>query len=107
MKDNYGQTGKTISSQFSLLNQGANPSMPTYQTTAVTTIQTPVVTTSLPTAAITTQPTTVATVVTTTPVPPTATTLPPAPIPTKAPGFEALLAGAALLVGLAACGKKE
>jgi hypothetical protein len=113
MKDNYGVSGKTISSQFSLLNQGVNPLIRTY-TTAGTILPTTRVTTAVPTV-VTTPPTTVATqpptVVTTiliTPPPQTATSVPPTPVPTKkSPGFEALLAGAALLIGLAACGKRE
>jgi hypothetical protein len=113
MKDNYGITGKTISSQFSLLNQGVNPLIRTYTTAGTTlpvtriTTAVPTVTTPLP-ATTASQPPTIVTTILITPPPPTATAVPPTPVPTKkAPGFEALLAGAALLIGLAACGKRE
>jgi hypothetical protein len=112
MKDNYGQTGKTISSQFSLLNQGVNPLIRTYTSAATalptTRIPTAVPTLTTPPATVATQPPTVVTTILITPPPPTATAVPPTPVPTKkAPGFEVLLAGAALLIGLAACGKRE
>lgn len=113
MNDNYGMTGKTISSQFSLLNQGVNPLIRTY-TTAATAVPTTRVLTSVPTPATTsstttvTQPPTVITTILITLPSPTTTPVPPTSVPTKkAPGFEVLLAGAALLIGLTACGKKE
>ena len=114
MKDNYGITGKTISSQFSLLNQGVNPLIRVYTsaTTALpaTRVPTvvPTVTTSKPITATATQPPTVVTTVPVTSSPVTTTTVPPTPVPTKkAPGFEALFAGAALLIALVACRERE
>jgi hypothetical protein len=94
MKDNYGVTGKTVSTQTSMLNTEFNPiigvNVPTTNPTTVTT--------TIPTAAITTKPTTVpATVVLTTTPTAAATTMPetsattlPAPVtttPKKSPGF--------------------
>jgi trimeric autotransporter adhesin len=112
MMDNYGETGKTISSQFTLLNQGINPLIRTY-TTQASVLPTTRMTTVIPTqATVTPQPTA------TSQVPPIVTTIPATPVPvittsastpapTRTPGFEALGAGAALLIGLAICGKKE
>lgn len=102
MNDNYGATGKTTSEKFSLLNQGPNPLIRTTPPTNQVTAQ---ITPVLPThAAFTTrQPTTVTTLITL-PVP-TTTTPPPTPI--IEPGFESILAVAALLVGLVLCVKKE
>jgi hypothetical protein len=112
MMDNYGETGKTISSQFTLLNQGINPLIRVY-TTPATVLPTTRITTAVPTqAAVTPQPTvttqvpTVVTTIPATPVP-VITTSASTPAPTRTPGFEALVAGAALLIGLAICGKKE
>ena len=113
MKDNYGITGKTISSQFSLLNQGVNPLIRTYTTAGTTlpatrvTTAVPTVTTPLPTTTATPPPTVVTTNLVT-PPPLTTTTVPSTPVPTrKAPGFETLLSGIALLIGTAACSKRE
>ena len=113
MKDNYGVTGKTISSQFSLLNQGVNPLIRVY-TSAATALPTtrvptavPTVTTAVQTTVIT-QPPTIVTTIPATSVPVTTTTVPPTSVPTKkAPGFEVLLAGSALLIGLATLGKRQ
>jgi hypothetical protein len=112
MMDNYGETGKTISSQFSLLNQGVNPLIRVY-TTPATVLLTTRVTTAGPTqTTVTTQPTvttqtpTVVKTIPATPVP-IITTSAPTPPPTRTPGFEALVAGAGLLIGLAICRKKE
>lgn len=113
MKDNYGITGKTISRKVSLLNQDQNPLIrgtvtttnPTQATSIptkkVTTISTPVPTTLLPT--FTASPVISATpsVVYTTLIPP------PLPTTTKSPGFEAVLAGFALIAGMIVCTKKE
>jgi hypothetical protein len=105
MNDNYDVTGKTISKQITLLNQGVNPlitkatTVPT-QTTRTTTLATPlattqtVVSTTVPTPHPTEPPTTAATVV-------------PSPSQTKAPGFEATLAIAAILFGLVVYPKKK
>ena len=102
MNDNYPVTGKTISKKITLLNQGQNPlitkatTVPTTraptQTTPQATTQT-VVSTTVLTPSPTEPPTTAATVV-------------PSPSP-KAPGFEATLAIAAILCGLAVYLKKE
>ena len=103
MRDNYDVPGKTVTSRFSLLNQAQNPLIGTntpWVTTqpAGTTAVVPVTTT-----AITQQPTMITTI-TTVPVPSTAI---PSPAPTQTPGFEATLAGAALLAGLVCSLKKE
>ena len=117
MKDNYGQTGKTISRQVSLLNQNQNPLINdkgyvTNPTTPVTTLvpkTTPV--TALPTqTVITTAPlTTVSTEVSlptqTTAVTETASV--PSPTRTKSPGFESSCALAAIIVGIVFFLKKE
>jgi hypothetical protein len=105
MNDNYDVTGKTISKQITLLNQGVNPlitkatTVPT-QTTRTTTLVTPlattqtVVSTTVPTSSPTEPPTTAATVV-------------PSPSQTKVPGFEATLAIAAILFGLVVYLRKD
>lgn len=105
MKDNYPVTGKTISSQIYLLNQGGysrrvNP--------PVTISQTPV-----PLTSVVPQGTTgtihLTPAVTAITLPPVPVTTPYSPIPsqTKSPGFEATLAGAALLAGLVCFTRKE
>ena len=102
MNDNYDVTGKTISKQITLLNQGQNPlitkatTVPTTgtptQTTPQATTQT-VVSTAVPTPSPTEPPTKAATAV---------------PSPTqKTPGFGAILAISAILFGLAVYLKKE
>jgi len=120
MKDNYGLTGKTISSTVSLLNQDRNPLIGnkgyvTNPTTAVTTVTTRIPT--LVTAkAITVVPTT--TLPTTTPateIPVSAETLPASPViiepttvpTTHTPGFGAGLAIAAAIFGLVLCMRKK
>jgi hypothetical protein len=116
MKDNYGDVGKTYTAPWGLLDQEQNPLISANTRTATpTTSRTPVPTT-VKTAAATTIPTTVpTTVVTTTAAPATiataAPTAPPTAIPAattaKSPGFEPVLAGAALLVALAWSVRKE
>jgi hypothetical protein len=118
MNDNYGQTGKTVSSQISLLNQNQNPLINnkgyvTNPTTSVTTgapmtttlsatptkapaITTAPSTTILPTASPTLQETVV----------PEATTIPLA-VHTKSPGFESACAIAALIFGIVFFLKKD
>ena len=102
MNDNYDVTGKTVSKKIRLLNQGQNPLITktvTTQTTRTSTQVTPqatmqtIVSTTVPTPSPTEPPTTAATVV-------------PSPSP-KAPGFEATLAIAAILIGLVVNLKKE
>ena len=112
MNDNYDVAGKTTSSKTSLLNQDQNPlisaNLPTTNPTIQMTI-TPTTksTTATPSTQITQPPTTVTTV-TTIPFPTTAPLLStPAPFPTKAAGFEAILAGAAIIMGLVLSLKKE
>lgn len=107
MNDNYDVPGKTISKKITLLNQGANPLI-----TKATPVSTQI--TGIPTLA-TSQVTTQTVVSTTVPIP-SPTELPtttasespsPSPSQTQAPGFEATLAGAALLFGLVFYLKKE
>lgn len=116
MKDNYPSTGKTYTAGSNLLDQQANPLIGVYTpTTSPTTAAT-----STPTTVKTTVPTTVKTTVTTpattaTTVLTTIATTPPTEAPTavptatqtKSPGFETVLAGAALLIALAWSVRKE
>jgi hypothetical protein len=116
MKDNYGYSGKTYTDNWRLLDQENNPLIgssthtpsPTRTATSVaTTIKTTLPTTvptTIPTTVITTTaaPTTIATAIPT--VPPTAV---PTTTATKSPGFEGVLAGAALLLALAGSVRKE
>lgn len=114
MKDNYEQTGKTISRKISLLNQDQNPLIGSkVQTTAPTTTATTKLTTRATTVPVTTTPptTTITTPQITSPtVPPTTvqttvepstpvTSVPVSPSPTKTPGFEFVLAGISLIIG--------
>ncbi|MFA6224979.1 MAG: DUF3821 domain-containing protein [Methanoregula sp.] len=124
MNDNYGMVGKTTSRKVSVLNQDQNPliggnvpttnptqltSTPTTKvttlTTQVTTIATPIPTTSpnTPLLTITMLPVFSATSTTAEAV----ITLLPTPTKTKSAGFEAILAGAALIAVLVFCTKKE
>jgi len=112
MKDNYGYSGKTYTGTAGLLDQERNPLIGVYTHTAAPTT----VTTKVPTTVKTATPTTVQTTITT---PPTVITIPPTAPPTaqptalpaatktKSPGFEAVLAGAALLLALAWIVRKE
>jgi hypothetical protein len=111
MKDNYDVIGKTVSSNAGMLSQETNPLIvANTRTTAPTTVAT-----SLPTTVKTTVTTTVPTTIITTTAPPTTLTVPPTEsltvpataAPTKSPGFESALAGCALLLALAWCGRKE
>lgn len=112
MNDNYGVTGKTVSSKTSLLNQDQNPLISAYVPTTNPTIQMTIPpatkSTTAPPSTQITQPSTTVTTVTTIP-PPTIATLPSTPTPshTQAAGFEATLAGAAIIMGLVLCLKKE
>jgi hypothetical protein len=102
MKDNYEVLGKTVSKPVSLLNQGDNPlitkatTLPT-QTTRIPTPVTTQETTRLPTQTL--ERTTIPTP-SPTEIPMTTATEVPSPGPTKALGFDAILAGAALLFSL-------
>jgi hypothetical protein len=112
MNDNYGVTGKTVSSKISLLNQDQNPlisaGMPTTNPTIQMTITPSTKSTTAPPSSQITLPPTTVTTVTTIPVPATST-LPskPAPSQTKTAGFEATLAGTAIIMGLVLSLKKE
>jgi hypothetical protein len=113
MKDNYGQVGRTYTATSGLLDQGRNPLIGVYTRTATptTTVTRPPTTapTTAPTTVPPTVPTTVVTTIVTTPpatLPP-ATTAPVTPVPTKSPGFEGVLAGAALVLALAWSVRKE
>jgi hypothetical protein len=103
MNDRYGEVGKTTTRQISLLNQDLNP---LYHTTTQTTIPTTLVTltpttqsttvsqttqiTSIPTTSVSSEPSTTIT-----------TQIPtPSPTQTKSPGFEGILASAAIISGL-------
>ncbi|MFA6331917.1 MAG: DUF3821 domain-containing protein [Methanoregula sp.] len=124
MNDNYGQSGKTVSSKVTVLNQDRNPLIgdksyvtnpTTFISTVTTRIPTPVttkITTPVPTAPLLTI--TPATTVPTMEIPTTVETLPPATtvestaVPTThTPGFEAGLVIAATLFGLVFCLKKK
>lgn len=117
MKDNYGQTGKTISRQVSLLNQNQNPLINdkgyvTNPTTPVTTLvpkTTPV--TALPTqTVITTAPLTTVSTEVSLPIQTAAATETasvPSPTRTRSPGFESSCALAAIIVGIVFFLKKE
>jgi hypothetical protein len=111
MKDNYGETGKTISSQVSLLNQDQNPLIGDkgYVTNPITTVTTPTAevffstvsktpipetTTYLPTTVITTTP-----AVTTLEMVSEAATV-PLSTPTKSPGFGPILVMVAMICGM-------
>jgi hypothetical protein len=110
MKDNYGYSGKTYTSDSGLLNQGANPLITANTgTTAATAVATSAAT-SVPTTTPTSVPTTVttaATVVTTAPTAPPTTLLPPPPTTAKSPGFGSALAASALLIALACIVRKD
>jgi Domain of unknown function (DUF3821) len=103
MNDRYDVAGKTISSEAGVLNQDQNP---LYNPTTLTTTPT-MLPTTVPTTISTTVPQTpavTATVLPTTAIP--ITTLPtpipsPPPTQTQSPGFEGILAGAAIIVSLA------
>jgi hypothetical protein len=116
MNDNYGVTGKTISRKTSLLNQDQNPLIneyvpttnPTTQATVNPTTKSTTATLSPQTTQKTQQLTTTTTIMATIPVPTTAPlSSTPAPFQTKAAGFEATLAGAAIIMGLVLSLKKE
>ncbi|WP_321504763.1 DUF3821 domain-containing protein [uncultured Methanoregula sp.] len=111
MKDNYGQTGKTITPKISLLNQDQNPligakTVVTTPATTVTTKPATSATTALPTTQvtiITSPPTTVPTAVPTiaeSSLPVTPIPVSSSPSPTKTPGFESALAGISLIIGI-------
>lgn len=108
MKDNYPVSGKTYTPDWGILDQDTNPliSVNTHTTTPTTIV------TSAPTTVKTTVATPVPTTVTTpavevtTPLP-TPPVIPATATQTKSPGFEPVLAGAALLIALAWSVRKE
>ena len=97
MKDNYGQIGKTISQQVSLLNQDQNPLIAnsgyiTNPTTQITILPTQI-TTTFASPAFTSFPTTqLVSTSTTTPT--------PILVQTKSPGFEGVLLVASMLFAM-------
>jgi len=112
MKDNYEQTGKTVTQKVSFRNQDQNPLIGgNVQTTSPTTIATTKLTTRATTVPVTSPPTVITTPKTTaTTLPPTTvlpteeltppvTSAPVTPSPTKTPGFESALAGVSLIIG--------
>jgi hypothetical protein len=112
MKDNYPEIGKTITAGSGLLDQERNPLIGVYTQTAAPTTFTTKVPTTVPTTLPTTVPTTVTTPTTVITIPPTAspTAIPtalPTATKTKSPGFEAVLAGAALLIAVVWSVRKE
>lgn len=120
MKDNYGQTGKTVSATVTVLNQDQNPlinnkAYTTNPSTAITTVTTKIVTTTttvVPTTSpspvvSTPAPTTSAEPSAAITTPPVTTTLPATNPTTHTPGFGAALALLSLILGLAVCLKKK
>ena len=112
MKDNYGYSGKTYTDSSGLLDQEQNPLISVNTRTAFPTTVVTSAPTTVKTTVATTVPTTVttpATVVTTLPAPPPTASLsaPATAAPTKSPGFESVLDGAALLLALAWIVRKE
>src|SRR5208337_591948 len=111
MKDNYGQIGKTISQQVSLLNQDQNPLIAnsgyiTNPTTQITVLPTQI-TIAIATPAVTSFTATqyassVPTVMTTSPLAVITSTTPSTstPIQTKSSGFEAVLVAASILFAI-------
>ena len=103
MKDNYGQIGKTISQQVSLLNQDQNPRIvnsgyvtnPTTQVTTIVTTSLPTISATVTTASVTTPPAPVTTIIssTTTPIESVPATITTAATPktTISPGFDGIL----------------
>ena len=119
MNDNYGQSGKTISSTVSLLNQDQNPLIgnkayvtnPTPVVTTTTTRIPAIVTTTVTTALPTTIPATTSRsmeMVTSETIPTTPSIVESTAVPTThTPGFEAGLVIAAVLFGVVLCMKKK
>ncbi len=103
MNDRYGEVGKTTTRQISLLNQDLNPLYhTTTQTTIPTTLVTVTPTTQSTTVSLTTQITSIPTTSVSSEPSTTITTQIPTPSPTqtKSPGFEGILASAAIISGL-------
>ena len=118
MKDNYGQIGKAISQQVSLLNQDQNPLIansgyitnPTTQITVLPTQITTAIATPAVTSFTTTQyPSSVPTVMTTSPLAVITSTTPSTstPVQTKSSGFEAVLVAASILFAIVLFFRKQ
>jgi hypothetical protein len=114
MKDNYGVVGRTISRKVSLLNQDQNPLIrgtvtanPTPMTSTLTTKIT-ALSTSIPPAPQNTPTLTSPPSLSANPTTPEISISPPTPpTTTKSAGFEATLAGFALIAVLIICTKNE
>lgn len=107
MNDRYGEVGKTTTRSIGLLDQDLNP---LYHTRTPTETPTTVVTTFPTTRPTTVSQTTQVTATPTTTAPPTTITtqIPtPAPTQTKTPGFEGILASAAIIAGMVLYLRKE
>jgi hypothetical protein len=113
MNDNYNIEGKTISKKSTLLNQGANPLIPTATTIPAPNTQTSTqvtMQTKTPLTTLSTPQITVITIVQTlspTQSPTTSATLIPSPSQTKSPGFGVILVISAIIFGLVLFLKKE
>jgi len=114
MKDNYGESGKTYTPSWGLLDQQSNPLIGVNTRTPSTTVPTSIPVTTK-TTMVTTAPPTAQTTVTIPPTPapttlpsllPTAT-VPTTMVPTRSPGFESVLACAAMLLVFAIVAKRE
>ncbi|MGB7787398.1 DUF3821 domain-containing protein [Methanoregula sp.] len=114
MKDNYGQFGKTISQQVSLLNQDQNPLIvnsgyvtnPTTQVATTVTPTLPVTSMSVTSTPVTTTPVPVTTILSSSTTPPTeplpaTSTAVATPKPTS-PGFDGVLVALASMAGIIA-----
>ena len=108
MMDNYGITGKTVSSKITMLDQDVNPLISgstTVPTVTPVTTRSTIPSTPVPTTQVTSSPTYT---VTANPTSLPQTVLPtPLPTPTRADGFGAILAGFSIILGLAFFAKKE
>lgn len=107
MNDNYDITGKTVSRQITLLNQGQNPLIT--KTVPIQTTKTPLPVTTQVTASLPTQTVTGTVVPTLAPaeLPITTASKAPSPIPTKAPGLGVPLVISAIFIGLVVFLKRE
>jgi len=115
MKDNYGVTGKTISSTVTVLVQDQNPLISSRISTTIPTVTITTPPTTIPTTIPTTLPLTTAqptTILTTviptaqqTPVIPSATTQQPQP--TQSPGFDFIAVFGAAIVCFAIYSRKK
>jgi len=109
MNDRYGEPGKTISRQVSLLDQDLNPLYRTRTPTETpTTLMTTPPATQPTTIPQTTQITAIPTTVVSEPITTITTQIPsPSPTQTQTPGFEGILACAAIIAGIVLYAGKE